>query len=130
MRAALEALQREQARTTATLDRAEHAGMEVSQARLDLAGGYEALVKARVAIHAASLAAVTAETEAGLAITGKAYARALRALDELRFRRQGLAVSLVIILVLIAALVLKIRQLDRRRAAGSAEEPDGRRTRA
>jgi hypothetical protein len=95
--------------------------MEVSQARLDLAAGNEALVKARVAIHAASLPAVTAETEAGLAITGKAYARALRALDDLRFRRQGLAVSLVIIVVLIAALVLKIRERDRRRAAGSAE---------
>jgi predicted CXXCH cytochrome family protein len=121
MRAALDGLRREQARATATLERAEHAGMEVSQARFDLTGANEALVKARVAVHAASLQAVTAETEPGLAITGKAYARALRALDELRFRRQGLAVSLVIILVLIAALVLKIRQLDRRRAAGSAE---------
>jgi predicted CXXCH cytochrome family protein len=121
MRAALDALRREQARTATTLERAEHAGMEVSQARLDLAAGNEALVKARVAIHAASLPAVTAETEAGLAITGKAYARALRALDDLRFRRQGLAVSLVIIVVLIAALVLKIRERDRRRAAGSAE---------
>jgi hypothetical protein len=117
MREALDALRADQARAAEALERAEHAGMEVSQARFDLAGATEALVKARVAVHAASLQAVTKETEAGRAITTKAYARALRALDELRFRRQGLAVSLVFILMLIAALVLKIRQLDRRRAA-------------
>jgi predicted CXXCH cytochrome family protein len=117
MRETLDALRADHARAAEALERAEHAGMEVSQARFELAGATEALVKARVAVHAATLQAVTKETEAGLAITAKAYARALRALDELRFRRQGLAVSLVIILLLIAALVLKIRQLDRRRAA-------------
>lgn len=117
MRQSLDALRADHARAAEALERAEHAGMEVSQARFDLAGATEALVKARVAVHAATLPAVTKETEAGLAITAKAYTRALRALDELRFRRQGLAVSLVIILMLIAALVLKIRQLDRRRAA-------------
>jgi predicted CXXCH cytochrome family protein len=117
MRQTLDALRADHARAAQVLERAEQAGMEVSQARFDLAGANEALVKARVAVHAASLPAVTKETEAGLAITAKAYARGLRALDELRFRRQGLAVSLVIIVMLIAALVLKIRQLDRRRAA-------------
>jgi hypothetical protein len=121
MRDALDALRADQARASETLARAEQAGMEVSQARFDLTTANEALVKARVAVHAASLPAVQKETEAGLAVTRKAYARAVRALDELRFRRQGLAVSLVIILLLIAALVLKIRQLDRRRAARLSE---------
>ena len=124
MREALERLRTDRARASEALERAEHAGMEVSQARFELTGASEALVKGRVAIHAASLPAVTKETEAGLAITAKAYARALRAFDELRFRRQGLAVSLVIIVVLIAALVLKIRQLDRRRAGGAARLPE------
>jgi len=36
-------------------------------------------------------------------------------LDDLKFRRQGLGVSLVIIVSLIVGLILKIRQLDRRR---------------
>jgi predicted CXXCH cytochrome family protein len=124
MREALEGLRAERARAAEALARAEHAGMEVSQARFELTGANEALVKARVAVHAASLAAVSKETEAGLAIAAKAYARALRAFDELRFRRQGLAVSLVIIVVLIAALVLKIRQLDRRRQGRAARMPE------
>jgi hypothetical protein len=37
------------------------------------------------------------------------------ALDELRFRRRGLAVSLGAILLFVVALALKIRQIDRRR---------------
>jgi hypothetical protein len=37
----------------------------------------------------------------------------VRALKDLQFRRKGLAVSVVIILALIAGLVLKIRQVDR-----------------
>jgi len=125
MREALDALRAEQTRATQTLERAEHAGMEVSQARFDLAAAGEALVKARVAVHAASLPAVQKETEAGLAITAKAYARGVRALEELRFRRRGLAVSLLIIVLLIAALVLKIRQLDRERSRRAARLSEG-----
>jgi len=123
MRQALDGLRAEQARASETLERAERAGMEVSQARFELAGAGEALVKARVAVHGASVAAVQKEAESGLAITAKAYARGVRALEDLRFRRGGLAVSLVIILLLIAALVLKIRELDRaRRVARLSEE--------
>ena len=56
------------------------------------------------------------EVETGLRIAQKAYARGVRAMDELGFRKKGLGVSLVIILALIAGLVMKIRQVDRRRA--------------
>jgi hypothetical protein len=115
MRATLDALGAERTRAAATVDRAEHAGMEVSQARLDLSGANDALVKARVAVHTAKLEAVKKEADSGLAIAGKAYARGLRALEDLKFRRQGLGVSLVIIVGLIVGLMLKIRQLDRQR---------------
>jgi hypothetical protein len=114
MRGLLDTLRAEHARATATLEKAEHAGMEVSQARVDMVGANDAFVKARVAVHAASLEAVKKEADVGLGIAGKAYARAVRALEDLKFRRQGLAVSLVIILALIAGIILKIRQLDRR----------------
>jgi hypothetical protein len=119
MRTALDRLRAEHARVAARLDKAEHAGMEVSQVRFDLNGAGDALVKARAAVHAASVEAVTAHTDAGLAITAKADARALRALDELRFRRQGLSASLVVIIVLIGALVATIRQRTRRDAMES-----------
>jgi hypothetical protein len=115
IRSLLDSLRGEHARAAATLEKAEHAGMEISQARFDLNGANDALVKARAAVHAANLEAVKKETDAGLAIAAKAYARGLRALDDLRFRRQGLTVSLVIVLVLIGALVVKIRQIDRQR---------------
>ena len=120
MRALIESLRLEQGKAGALLERAEHAGMEVSQARFELGGPNAALVKAGAAIHAASVGAVKKEADAGLAISAKAYARGVRALEELGFRRKGLGVSLVIIVVLIAGLVLKLRQLERRRTASDA----------
>ncbi len=115
MRETLDALRSEHARAAGILQQAEHAGMEVSQPRVDLTGANDAFVKARVAVHTASLEAVRREAEVGRGIATKAYARGVRALDELKFRRQGLVVSLVIIVLLIAGLALKIRQVDRER---------------
>jgi len=116
MRALIDTLSGESEKARAILLRAERAGMEVSQAQFDLNGAKDALVKARAAIHAFNVPAVKKEAEAGLQISAKTYARGVRALDELQFRRKGLAVSLVIIVALIAGLVFKIRQLDRREA--------------
>jgi predicted CXXCH cytochrome family protein len=113
MRAQVDSLGGESDKARAILLQAERAGMEVSQAQFDLNGAKDALVKARAAVHAFRVEAVKKEAEPGLQISAKAYARGLRALDELQFRRKGLAVSLVIILALIGGLVLKIRQLDR-----------------
>lgn len=93
---------------------AERAGIEVSQAQFELSGAKDALVKARAAIHTFNIDPVKKETEAGLAIAAKGYERGLEALEELQFRRKGLAVSVVIILALIGGLVVKIRQVERR----------------
>jgi hypothetical protein len=114
MRQALDALAGEHERARAILARAEQAGMEVSQAQFDLNGAKDALIKARAAVHAFKPEVVTQEVEPGLAIGAKAYNRGVRALEELGFRRKGLAVSVVIILALIGGLVLKIRELERR----------------
>jgi hypothetical protein len=113
MRALIDTFRGESERAGAILLQAEHAGMEVSQAQFDLKGATDALVKARAAVHAFTLEAVKREVEAGVAVSTKAYARGVRALEELQFRRKGLAVSVVIILALIVGLVLKIRQVDR-----------------
>jgi hypothetical protein len=115
MRALFDSLRGETEKAQAILLRAEQAGMEVSQAQFELNGAKDALVKAQAAVHAFSMDAVKKEAEPGLSVSAKAYARGVRALDELRFRRQGLAVSAGIILALIGGLVLKIRDLDRRR---------------
>jgi predicted CXXCH cytochrome family protein len=114
MRALIESLRDDADRAGTILLQAAHAGMEVSQAQFDLKGATDALVKARAAVHAFRVEAVKREVEAGVGISEKAFARGVRALEELQFRRQGLAVSVVIILALIVGLVLKIRQVDRR----------------
>ena len=114
IRTLLDSLRAQHQRAAAILDRAEHAGMEVSQARFDLNGANDAIVKARAAVHAFTLAAVKKEAEAGLAIGAKAQARGERALEELQFRRKWLGVSLAIVLVLIAGLIVKLRQIERR----------------
>jgi hypothetical protein len=89
--------------------------MEVSQAQFELGSAKDARVKAQAAVHAFDVEAVRKEAAPGLLVSTRAYARGVRALEELRFRRRGLAVSAAIILVLVAGLVLKIRQISRRR---------------
>jgi hypothetical protein len=122
MRTLIDALAARNDKARVILGQAEHAGMEVSQAQFDLNGAKDALVKARAAVHAFTFDAVRKEVEPGVGIAEKAYARGVRALDELRFRRRGLGVSLVIILAVIAGLVLKIRQVDRRRTVEADHE--------
>jgi bacterioferritin-associated ferredoxin len=125
IRGALDRLRGEQASAAAVLERAEHLGMEVSQARFELKDANDALVKARTAIHAFSVPAVKTEVDAGLAVTAKAHARGTRALEEFTFRRKGLGISLIVILALIGGLIVKIRQLERPPAARDAGAPHG-----
>jgi hypothetical protein len=117
MQARISSLKAELEKADAILLRAERAGMEVSQAQFELNGARDDLIKARAAVHAFKVDAVKQAVEPGLAVSAKAYARGLRALEELGFRRKGLAVSLVVIFALIAGLVVKIRHLERPREA-------------
>jgi predicted CXXCH cytochrome family protein len=121
----LDTLHREYDKARDMLRRAEHAGMEVSQAQFELQGAKTALVKARAAVHTFTAAAVQQETAPGLSVSARAYARGVKALDELRFRRTGLGVSVLIILAIIVGLRLKIRQLDRRETRQPRPEGHG-----
>jgi hypothetical protein len=118
MRTLIDSLTAETQKAGAILAKADHAGMEVSQAQFDLNGAKDALVKARTSVHSYMVAPVKQEVQAGLAISSKVYARGVRAMEDLRFRRVWLVVFLVVILALIAGLVMKIRQTDSRIAAG------------
>lgn len=116
IRASLDGLREAVQRATAILDRAEHAGMEVSQAKFELRGASDQLLKARAAVHQADPAGVKTLTDEGVQIADTAYARGAKALEELAFRHRGLWISVGIILVAIVGLVLKIREIDRRQA--------------
>ena len=119
MRALIDSLSGETQKANAILLQANHAGMEVSQAQFDLNGAKDALVKARTAVHSYMVAPVKQEVEVGLSISSKAYARGVRAMQDLRFRRVWLTIFLVVVLALAAGLVMKIRQVDRRPTSGS-----------
>jgi len=113
MRGQLDSLEAEFEAARAILERAERAGMEVSQAVFELEAAINAQVAARAAVHSFDLDAVMAEVGEGLEITAAGHAAGKQSLDELGFRRKGLAISVVIILALIVGLLLRIRQIER-----------------
>ena len=126
MLAMIEQLKIERARSDSLLERAEGAGLEVSQARFELEDATNAIVLARASTHSASEDSVRAQVEAGLAITSKAWESGKGAFRDLRIRRIGLAVSSLIIVILIAGIVMKIREFEGRKGLESqVDDTDG-----
>lgn len=101
-------------RSDEILERAQRSGMEVSEAQLRQREGRENLLKAAVAVHAFQTAAVATPVKAGLAIADETYKAGLNALEERRFRRVGLGVSLIAILVTMLGLWMAIRTIERK----------------
>ena len=101
-------------KSTSILNQAERKGMEVSKPKFDLKGATDALTHARVLIHSSSTAEVDKVVGPGLEVADKGYQAGIAALGEWKFRREGLAVSLVFILFLAFLVYLKIRQIESR----------------
>jgi Cytochrome c3 len=97
----------------AILNRAESAGMEVSQARLEQDQARDSLTKARVSIHSFNDAHVMQDVTAGMKVADKTYQEGKSALAERDYRRKGLGVSLLLILVVVIGLGLYIRKIER-----------------
>jgi predicted CXXCH cytochrome family protein len=114
MRADFDRLDAEAARTTALIEQARVAGMEVSDQELALGEVRNRVVLARTEMHAFTPDTVEPIVKEGLTLLEGIERAGHEALDELSFRRRGLAVSLAAILLLVVALALKIRHLDRR----------------
>jgi hypothetical protein len=89
--------------------------MLMIDAQVDLQEAQQQVVQARTLVHAVDPAQVEQHTRAAATAARKALAAAARAFAELRYRRAGLLVALLVILVAIGALWLEIRQLDARR---------------
>ncbi len=96
------------------LDRAESAGMEVSDAQLEQDQARDSLTKSRVAIHSANLARVQQDVDGGLQIAAKTRQAGASALNERDYRRKGLAWSLLAIVAVVIGLRLYVRQIERR----------------
>jgi hypothetical protein len=96
------------------MDRAERAGMEVSADRLALHTGQDHLVEARVLVHAFDQDRFMGAVKEGMTSAAGGVTAAERAFAELRQRRTGLVVSLVVIAGVIAGLVLKLKEIEGR----------------
>lgn len=96
------------------VSKAERAGMQVSEAQFQLRDADDALIKARTMIHSLSEGQTTEVTREGLDLVEEAIVAGKEALAELQFRRKGLALSIVFILVLALGIYLKIRELDKK----------------
>lgn len=111
MRAEIEKLKAAIDRSRALVATAENAGMAMDEQTLALREAGNHLTLARTEMHAFEPKAVTTVLQAGLDITAKVDSEGQAALDEVSFRKKGLAVSLGAILLVVVALSLKIRSL-------------------
>jgi len=88
--------------------------MEVSQPLLQQAQAKDALLKARVAVHAFSDSELKRDTDAGLGVTRQTHIAGEKALEEWKFRQVGLGLSLVMIALTLVGLGFYIRNLERK----------------
>jgi len=96
------------------LTRAAVAGMDVTQGRMVLREATNGVVQSRNYVHSVDEEEVAALYEPALAKALEARAVGEGLLHEVTVRRQGLAVSLLLIALLAIAVIMKIRQLDRK----------------
>lgn len=97
---------------------AESSGMEVSEARLQQDQARDSLTKARVTIHSFQPLLINQDIQAGLKIAAKDLQAGKDALSERDYRRRGLGVAVVFILITLVGLFLYIRQMERSPARG------------
>lgn len=95
------------------LDRAERAGVEVSPDKFALQKAADNLVESRVLVHGFDLERFVKVSTEGIAAADEGVTAGHRAFAELRFRRNGLALSLVLIAAVIGALVMTIRRVEK-----------------
>ncbi len=94
------------------LNVAESSGMEVSEARLGQDQARDSLTKARVTIHSFKTELVDQDIQAGLKFTAKDLQAGKDALQERNYRRVGLGVSVVAILLVLLGLFLYIKRIE------------------
>jgi predicted CXXCH cytochrome family protein len=93
------------------VDRAEHAGMLVDEARVALREAREQQIQSRVIVHAFAAKPFAEVRERGTEGAQRAQLAGEQALAELETRRRGLAVATVVIVGFLITLWLKIRRL-------------------
>ena len=113
MRAAIENLKSAIQTADERLERAAQLGVEVSEAQYEFRAVNAILIKARTAVHKFDSDPVVAAANEGLALCGTTKKIAAEAIEEAKTRRRNLLLPLAVIAVLMVALALKLRQLER-----------------
>jgi predicted CXXCH cytochrome family protein len=114
MRADIERLKTGIEGTGALIARIKRAGIEVSDQQLALREAGSKLTLARTEMHAFAPPQVASVVADGVTIVTAVDRAGQRGVAELRYRRRGLFISLGAILLVVVALGLKVRQIDRR----------------
>ncbi len=112
MAADLDSLTTSENRSRSLLEKAQGSGMEVSQALFDLDDVKNAFTKARSAVHSFKAETVQKEVDAGLTVTRAGLKRGQAAMQEHSYRREGLAISAAVILLLIAGIIMRIHYTE------------------
>jgi predicted CXXCH cytochrome family protein len=113
MHAALERLAHDIGASSTLIDRVKNSGMEVGDQEIALNEARTRLVLARTEVHAFNPESLDAVVNEGSKILEGVDRAGADALDELAYRRRGLFVSLALILIVVTALGLKVRDLAR-----------------
>jgi hypothetical protein len=113
MRSLLDSLSLGQKRADQQLEHAEQLGMDVTDAKYDLRAVHQALVQARVAIHSFKVPELADAIHPGIAVLAAAENAGQEAVHDYFFRRQGLAVSTLIVTLVAVLLYLKIREIEK-----------------
>ncbi len=113
MKSEIEALKAGIKDSESTVANAERLGMDVSDTKFYLVEAKNSLTKSRTYIHTFSKEAVGGITKEGIGSALKAKDKGRIAIGEFNFRRKWLAAVVGIILLLAAALYLKIRGMEK-----------------
>jgi nitrate/TMAO reductase-like tetraheme cytochrome c subunit len=97
---------------------AESSGMEVSEARLQQDQARDSLTKARVTIHSFQPPLVHQDIQVGMTIAAKDLQAGKDALSERDYRRRGLGIAVVFIVITLVGLFFYIRMMERSPARG------------
>ncbi|MFN8061933.1 MAG: cytochrome c3 family protein [Vicinamibacterales bacterium] len=116
MRASIDSLRTSVDRASSLVAELHNAGLEVGEQEIALREAQNHVTLTRTELHTWHEENVKKVVDDGLAITAKIEAAAQQGRNELRYRRTGLAVSMIAILLVVVALVLKIRDIEHRQA--------------
>lgn len=96
------------------LSQADKQGVEISEAKFQLQEANTALIQVRNLTHSFSLDTIEAKIQEGEAIIAEVSEAGDMALKEATFRKRGLIIATIFIFLLSVALLVKIRQIERK----------------